>query len=142
MTEQTKTIQEQISAFPQEIQDYIRELQEKCFHVDDMIEFISEWGEYDFFKYYEEYVETAEAFGYDEVDYFINENSIDDIGKIEDAYMGKYGTFRDFAEEMFLQSHVVSEEVRSYLDWDYICDEYEHDYDYDRKTGAVFNRHF
>lgn len=143
MTEATQTIQDRMQFLKEETKELIREWEEdNQFAVDDMIEFIFEWDEDDFRNHYEKYVELGESYSYEAVDYFINENSVDDIEKFEDAYMGTYSKFRDFVEEMFLQTYNVPEDVQQYLDWGYIESEYEYDYVFDRNSYSVFSRHF
>ena len=62
-----------------------------------------------------------------------------DINYVRDCYMGQYRNFKDFAEEMFRDTHDIPEDLENFIDWDYVASEYEHDYDI-TESGYVFSR--
>lgn len=62
-----------------------------------------------------------------------------DINYVRECYVGQYRNFKDFAEEMFRDTHDIPEDLENFIDWDYVASEYEHDYDI-TKSGYVFSR--
>ena len=82
MTTETK-VQLQV-----ETEDFITHLVENSFSVDDIYDFIAEYGEDKFINYYEEYVEIGEEYSYGAVDDFIEEFGIESLSGFQDAYVG------------------------------------------------------
>lgn len=102
-------------------EDFITHLEERNYALEDIHTFIHEHGEDNFRKYYEEYVDLGEKHDFSAVDAFISLFGIDDMVKhFEDAYRGKYGAFRDYAEEHFelYWGHQIPNEVSWYIDMD------------------------
>jgi hypothetical protein len=80
--------------------------------------FIDEHSEEDFREYYEEYVEAGENFGYEAVDYFINEVAdLSDLDKFEGAYIGEYSSPARMAED-FLENEVDRLHYMIVVDWE------------------------
>jgi spore coat protein CotH len=72
---------------------------EDQYELTDILEFIDEHNEEDFRQYYEDYVDLGEVHGYEPVDAFVKENSLDDLDSFENAYLGEYSSPSDFAED-------------------------------------------
>jgi hypothetical protein len=85
----------------EETVDFMNQLIEQNYCDEDMYNFISEYGEDNFVKYYEKYVELGEEYVYNAVDAFIEEFSIDDLNKFEDAYMGVYDNPEQFVYSLY-----------------------------------------
>ncbi len=79
--------------------EFIQNLLEENYALDDMLEFIDTYNENDFVAYYEEYVRCGEAIGYDAVDAFIGEMGVSDIEGCDDRFRGWYQSEADFAED-------------------------------------------
>jgi len=67
---------------------------EENFYIDDMIEFIQEYGDTAFCNHYDEYVEAGESNSYEAVDAFIEEFGVDYLGGFEDSYRGEWSSKR------------------------------------------------
>jgi spore coat protein CotH len=109
--------------------------EEGDFAIEDALKFIDEHSEEEFCDYYDEYVGLGEEYGYDPVDSFVKLNDIRDIRCFESAYLGKYDSPTDFAEEY------CSDEVeRLYYvipDWEATAD-YLLAHDIDREGDFYF----
>ncbi len=80
--------------------EFIQNLLEENYALDDMLEFIDTYNENDFVAYYEEYVRCGEAIGYDAVDALIGEmGSVSDIEGCDERFRGWYQSEADFAED-------------------------------------------
>lgn len=139
----TQTIEEQISILDSKTQEYIEELKDSSYDVEDMIVFINEHGEESFRKYYEQYCELGEIYHYNTVDEFIQEFSIDDLEHLPGAFHGDWSCFKDFAENMFdeFYLHQIPREVQPYIDYDSYARDLEYDY-LITDSGYVFSRNF
>lgn len=80
----------------------------------------------------------------DEIDILMEyRDEIDDkasISYVRDCYMGQYRNFRDFAEEIFRNTHYIPEDLESYIDWEAIASDLGYGYDI-TKSGYVFSRY-
>jgi spore coat protein CotH len=119
--------------------DTLEKIAELCeddsYALDDVLEFIDQNSEEDFLKYSEDYVDLGEVHGYEPVDAFVKENSLDDLESFESAYIGEYNSPTDFAEDY------CSDEVdRLYFivpDWEATA-EYLLDHEIDRIGDFYF----
>lgn len=61
-----------------------------------------------------------------------------DMFKLEDLYLGKWDSFRDFVEERWdeMNLHQIPEEFHNYINYDKIAAEWQHDYNHE--NGYVF----
>ena len=79
----------------------------------------------------------------DEIDMLMEYRAeIDDkasISYVRECYMGQYRNFRDFAEQLFRDTHDIPEDLENFIDWNYVASEYEYDYDI-TSSGYVFSR--
>jgi len=79
--------------------EFIDNLLEENYALDDMLEFIDEYNENDFVAYYEEYVRCGEAIGYEAVDALASEYGLSSIEDCDERYQGCYHNEAEFAEE-------------------------------------------
>lgn len=114
----------------------IDRLVEDQYALDDMLVFIDEHNEEEFRDYYEEYVELGEKYGYEAVDYFINDvGDLDELNRFENAYIGEYSSPEDMA-----QSYCGDENDRLFYivpDWEATA-EYLLSHDIDRYGDHYF----
>jgi antirestriction protein len=116
MTITTTAVPIEIAAeLSQKALDYITELVEGTYALDDILEFITEYNSDDFINYYVDYVEQGEKVGYDIVDAFLEENNISDVARVEEVYMGKYQSEADFAQEYYSGDHNIPPAL--VIDW-------------------------
>jgi hypothetical protein len=101
-----------------ETQELISELVEDSYAVDDIHEFIAEYGESNFVEHYENYVQFGESHSYEAVDAFIEEFGIDNFQSFEDAYRGEWNSKAEYAENYV--SDCYSFELPGFIeiDWD------------------------
>ena len=119
--------------------DYITELVEGTYALDDILQFITEYNSDDFINYYVDYVEQGEKVGFDVVDAFLEENDISDVARVEDVYMGEYESVADFAENYYNDIMDVPDAL--VIDWkETFYQSLSHDYDYVKghMNGYVF----
>ena len=115
--------------------DYITELVEENYALDDILEFLKKYNGDDFIAYYVDYVEQGGKVGFDVVDAFLEENNISDVAKVEDIYMGQYHSEADFAENYF--NDIMDVPSALVIDW---TDTFQQSlgYDYEYINGCVF----
>ena len=95
----TASYQEFLTA---ETVEFIDNLLEENYALDDMLEFIDTYNENDFVNYYEEYVRCGEAIGYEAVDALIGEmGCMSDVENCDKRYQGFYDDEADFAEHYY-----------------------------------------
>jgi antirestriction protein len=138
-----KTTEGIMSTYSEETQELINELIESSYAVEDMIDFIKAFDEETFRKYYEQYVELGEAYGYTAVDEFIQEFSIDELDNFSESYHGEYLSFKQFATDQFdeLYLHQIPENLQYYIDYDKWAQDLSYDY-LMTDSGHIFNRNF
>jgi len=106
---------------PETVEEIDR-LVDGVYALDDILVFIDENSEEDFCEYYEEYVEAGEKFGYEAVDYFINEvGDLSDLDQFEAAYIGEYSSPARMAED-FLEDEVDRLHYMIVVDWESTAD--------------------
>ena len=122
------------------VQNKFDELKEDNYAVDDMIDFINEYGQENFFNLYEEYVAIGEEYSYGAVDAFIEEFGIQSFTQdaFNDAYRGQYDSQADYAFDFV--SDVYGVELPSFVevDWDATFDNLDEVF----CNGYVFNSQF
>jgi hypothetical protein len=114
------------------------ELLPENFDLDSILQFLDENGEDSFNECYPEYVELGEQYGYEPVDAFIKENSVEDLKYFSDAYIGEYLNARDMAEEFF-EEEVERLDYRIVIDYGETA-QYLLDHEVD-KVGDFYFRH-
>ena len=79
---------------------FINELVAENYFDEDIYEFLTKYGQDNLVKWYVSYVDLGETHSYDAVDAFIENFSIDDLDKFEDAYYGTYDSPEYFVENL------------------------------------------
>ena len=115
--------------------DYITELVEENYALDDILEFITEHNSDDLIAYYVDYVIQGDKVGFDVVDAFLQENDISDVPRVEDIYMGQYQSEADFAENYY--NDIMNVPSALVIDW---AETFQQSlsYDYEYINGYVF----
>ena len=115
--------------------DYITELVEENYALDDILEFLKKYNGDDLIAYYVDYVEQGDKVGFDVVDAFLEENDISDVPRVEDIYMGQYQSEADFAENYY--NDIMDVPSALVIDW---TDTFQQSlgYDYEYINGCVF----
>ncbi len=140
MTLTTTAVPIEIAAeLSQKALDYITELVEGTYALDDILEFIKEYNSDDFIAYYVDYVEQGERVGYDVVDAFLEENNISDVARVEDAFIGNYDSEAQFAENYY--NDIMDVPSALVVDWEETFHQSLR-YDYDYVKGYVFQHDF
>jgi hypothetical protein len=119
--------------------DYITELVEDNYALDDILEFLKEYNGDDLIAYYVDYVIQGDKVGFDVVDAFLEENDISDIARTEDVYMGEWTSEADFAENYYNDIMDVPDAL--VIDW---AETFQQSlsYCYDYVNGFVFQHDF
>jgi antirestriction protein len=123
--------------------DYITELVEDNYALDDILQFITEYNSDDFINYYVDYVEQGDKVGFDVVDAFLEINNIRDIASTLEVYMGEYESEADFAENYYNDIMDVPDAL--VIDWKetfYQSLSYDYDYVKGHMKGYVFQHDF
>ena len=131
------------SELSQKALDYITELVEGTYALDDILQFITEYNSDDFINYYVDYVEQGEKVGFDVVDAFLEENNISDVAMVEEVYIGEYESEADFAENYYNDIMDVPDAL--VIDWKetfYQSLSYDYDYVKGHMKGYVFRHDF
>jgi len=131
------------SELSQKALDYITELVEGTYALDDILQFITEYNSDDFINYYVDYVEQGEKVGFDVVDAFLEINNICDIASTLEVYIGEYESEADFAENYYNDIMDVPDAL--VIDWKetfYQSLSYDYDYVKGHMKGYVFQSNF
>ena len=111
---------------------------EENFYIDDMIEFIQEYGDTAFCNHYDEYVEAGESNSYEAVDAFIEEFGVDYLGGFEDSYRGEWSSKGDYAEDFVSSCYCLDIPGFVEVDWENTFDNLDCVY----SNGFVFDSQF
>ena len=131
------------SELSQKALDYITELVEGTYALDDILQFITEYNSDDFINYYVDYVEQGEKVGFDVVDAFLEINNISAIDSAEEVYIGEYESEADFAENYYNDIMDVPDAL--VIDWKETFHQslsYDYDYVKGHMKGYVFRHDF
>jgi hypothetical protein len=121
-----------------ETQELISELVEDSYAVDDIYEFIAEYGESNFVEHYENYVQFGESHSYGAVDAFIEEFGIDNFQSFEDAYRGVWESKEHYAEDFVTDCYSIDYPSFIEIDWEATFDNLDCTY----VDGFVFDKQF
>lgn len=83
----------------------VDELMGDNFYLGDMLEFIDNYSEEDFVKYYEGYVLMGEEIGYEIVDAYLTSFDMEDVENVREKYFGSYDSEAEFAEQYVTDSY-------------------------------------
>jgi len=140
MTLTTTAVPIEIAAeLSQKALDYITELVEGNYALDDILEFLKEYNSDDFINYYFDYVDQGEKVGVYIVEKFLEENDISDVARVEEVYVGQYDSEADFAEDHY--NNIMNVPSELVIDW---AETFQQSlsYDYDYVDGFVFLRNW
>lgn len=101
-----------------ETQDFISDLVEDSYAVDDIYDFIAEYGEDEFVEHYENYVEFGESHSYEAVDAFIEEFGIENLNSFEDSYRGVWESKEQYAENFVSDCYSIDNPSFIEIDWE------------------------
>ena len=140
VTELTNT--QWLQQLPMRIQQKVQELVNKeGYPIDDIREFIEEFGYNNFISgYYETWADLTDHYDDDAIRAFVDEYSVRDIEYFEDAYYGQYGTVTEFVQEFM---DAMGDEVASYIVVDYV-ETWNRNlrFDFDFVDGYIFNKNW
>ena len=115
--------------------DYITELLEDNYALDDILEFLAVYNSDELIAYYIEYVEMGDKVGFDVVDAWLLENDISDVPRVEEIYMGEYDSAALFAEQYFEDLYDIPSAL--VIDWEETFQQ-SLSYDFEYISGYVF----
>jgi hypothetical protein len=121
-----------------ETQELISELVGDSYAVDDIYDFIAEYGENNFVEHYENYVQFGESHSYEAVDAFIDEFGIDNTQSFEDAYRGVWESKGQYAENFVTDCYSIDHPSFIEIDWEATFDNLDCVY----SNGFVFDSQF
>jgi len=128
--------------YSEEVQTKIDELKAENYYDEDMFDFINQYGNDSFLKFYEQYVQNGEDYCYEAVDAFIDEFGIECIEHFSDAYHGSYDSEKEFAEEFVNDCWDFKlNDTPIVVDWQKTWD-CNLQYDFAINDGYVFNKNF
>ena len=100
---QNLTVENYKQFLDQTVVDKINEYLEENFFIDDMIDFIDDYGTDAFLNHYNTYVELGENYSYGAVDAFIDEFGFELLSEdhFQNSYEGAYVSGAEFAEQHY-----------------------------------------
>lgn len=124
----------------EKVQTLFDELKEENYHDEDMIEFIQEYGQDNFFDRYVDYVAVGEEYDYQAVNAFIEEFGIQSFSQdaFNDAYRGRYSSKADYAYDYVNDVYGVELPGFVEIDWEATFDNMDEVF----CNGYVFNSQF
>lgn len=131
-----------IATLKPETEEFIQQLtEEESYDEQSIYEFISEHGEDDFLKFYEEYVQLGENGSYESVDAFIDEFGLENLSAFDDSYHGEWDSPEDFVESFVNDCFELN--LPSFIEIDWTATwELNLKYDFVFNNGFVFDRNF
>jgi len=133
------------TSYSEETQTAIEEFLEDRFgwDEDELVDFVERFGETYFLTYFEEYADMVDDIGNDVVEAFLENFDIDCISSCRDAYMGRYESGAEFAQNIAEDCGDVPRNMSSWIeiDWDKSWDNLSYDY-VESENGHIFSQHF
>ena len=117
------------------------ELLEDVLDREDAEAFIKEYGEKNFFYYYEEYVQLIDDYSEEAVLAFLEDEDISCLSNFSEAYMGEYDSGADFAQQIAEDCCEIPRNMASWIEIDWKASWENLEYDYEMINGFVF-RHY
>ena len=117
------------------------ELLEDVIDREDAEAFIKEYGEKDFFYYYEEYVQLIDDYSEEAVLAYLENEDISCLSCFSEAYMGEYDSGADFARCIAEDCCEMPRNMASWIEIDWKASWENLEYDYTMTNGFVF-RHY
>ena len=117
------------------------ELLEDVLDREDAEAFIKEYGEKNFFYYYEEYVQLIDDYSEEAVTAFLEDEDISCLSNFSEAYMGEWESGAEFAQNIAEDCCEIPREFPSWIEIDWKASWENLEYDYEMINGFVF-RHY
>ena len=117
------------------------ELLEDVIDREDAEAFIKEYGEKDFFYYYEEYVQLIDDYSEEAVLAYLENEDISCLSCFSEAYMGEYGDGAEFAQSIAEECCEIPREMASWIEIDWKASWENLEYDYSIVDGHVFRNY-
>ena len=117
------------------------ELLEDVIDREDAEAFIKEYGEKNFFYYYEEYVQLIDDYSEEAVLAFLEDEDISCLSNFSEAYMGEYGDGAEFAQSIAEDCCEIPREMASWIEIDWKASWENLEYDYTMTNGFVFRNY-
>ena len=133
------------TSYSEETQTQIEEFLENTFgwDEDELVDFIEEHGEEKFKLYFEEYADMVDDIGIDVVLAFLENFDIENVSSCRDAYMGRYESGAEFAQQIAEDCGDVPRNMSSWIeiDWKASWDNLSYDY-VESDNGHIFSQNF
>ena len=133
----------EMSEYRAETQELIDELVDDGNELEVLEDFIKEHGESNFNDYIEEYLQAVDEYDEEVVESFLEIFNIEDIGGLSDAYMGRYDSGADFAQNIAEDCGDVPRNMSSWIEIDWKASWDNLSYDYTEGSGGhIFSQNF
>ena len=117
------------------------ELLEEVDDKEDAEAFIKEYGEKNFFYYYEEYVQLIDDYSEEAVLAYLQDEDISCLSSFSEAYMGEWESGAEFAQNIAEDCGDIGRNMASWIEIDWKASWENLEYDYEMINGFVF-RHY
>ena len=117
------------------------ELLEDVCDKEDAEAFIKEYGEKNFFYYYEEYVQLIEDYSEEAVLAFLENEDISCLSSFSEAYMGEWESGAEFAQNIAEDCGDIGRNMASWIEIDWKASWENLEYDYSIVDGHVFRNY-
>ncbi len=117
------------------------ELLEDVLDREDAEEFIKEYGEKNFFYYYEEYVQLIDDYSEEAVLAFLEDEDISCLSSFSESYMGEWESGAEFAQNLAEECCDIDPRMSSWIEIDWKSSWENLEYDYTMTNGFVFRNY-
>ena len=133
----------EITEYSEETKELIDELVDDGNEIEVLEDFIKEHGETYFLTYIEDYLQAVDEYDEEVVESFLEIFDIDSIGSLSDAYMGRYDSGAEFAQNIAEDCGDVPRNMSSWIeiDWQSSWDNLSYDYT-EGSGGHIFSQNF
>ena len=132
------------TSYSEEVQTSIEEFLEDRFgwDEDELVDFVERFGETYFLTYFEEYADMVDDIGIDVVEAFLENFDIENVSSCRDAYMGRYESGAEFAQNIAEDCGDVPRNMSSWIEIDWKASWDNLSYDYVESTdGHIFSNY-
>ena len=117
------------------------ELLEEVDDKEDAEAFIKEYGEKNFFYYYEEYVQLIDDYSEEAVTAYLQDEDISCLSSFSEAYMGEWESGAEFAQNIAEDCGDIGRNMASWIEIDWKASWENLEYDYSIVDGHVFRNY-
>ena len=117
------------------------ELLEDVIDREDAEAFIKEYGEKNFFYYYEEYVQLIDDYSEEAVTAYLQDEDISCLSSFSEAYMGEWESGAEFAQNIAEDCGDIGRNMASWIEIDWKASWENLEYDYSIVDGHVFRNY-